>query len=195
MNHVPYPVHRHQTTHASTLPRACLCALFPGGDSSSAAGRDSPSVEKQKKRTPAWCDRILWLPDRQIYQLAYGRGEVAVRQCASIICVLAAFLLARCRPCVFLPQQQVPAGCLQEGFFWESSGLRPLQILSHRTCAAVAAAVVCCFIGCAVQVSDHRPVAAAFLLQAHRYRRDTVNELAESARRAVDMSSNAARPR
>lgn len=96
-------------------------ATTEGGDSNSAAGRDSPSVEKQKKRTPAWCDRILWLPDRQLYQLAYGRGEVAV--------------------------------------------------------------------------SDHRPVAAAFLLQAHRYQRDTVKELAEAARRAVDMSSNAARPR
>lgn len=96
-------------------------ATTEGGDSASLAGRDSPSVEKQKKRTPAWCDRILWLPDRQIYQLAYGRGEIAV--------------------------------------------------------------------------SDHRPVAAAFLLQAHRYQRETVKELAETARREVDMSSNAARPR
>jgi hypothetical protein len=43
-----------------------------------AAGRESPSVEKQKKRTPAWCDRVLWLPGRQLYQLAYGRGEIAV---------------------------------------------------------------------------------------------------------------------
>jgi hypothetical protein len=47
-------------------------------DSGAAAGRESPSVEKQKKRTPAWCDRVLWLPGRQLYQLAYGRGEIAV---------------------------------------------------------------------------------------------------------------------
>uniref|UniRef100_A0A383VSK7 Rho-GAP domain-containing protein n=1 Tax=Tetradesmus obliquus TaxID=3088 RepID=A0A383VSK7_TETOB len=90
-------------------------------EDSATAGRDSPSVEKQKKRTPAWCDRVLWLPGRQLYQLAYGRGEIAV--------------------------------------------------------------------------SDHRPVAAAFLLEAHRYNRDTVQQLAEAARRNIDMSDNAARPR
>lgn len=59
-----------------------------GGDSNGGAGRDSPSVEKQKKRTPAWCDRILWLPDRQLYQLAYGRGEVAVSTRDALIGVL-----------------------------------------------------------------------------------------------------------
>ncbi|WIA30979.1 hypothetical protein OEZ86_001026 [Tetradesmus obliquus] len=90
-------------------------------EDSATAGRDSPSVEKQKKRTPAWCDRVLWLPGRQLYQLAYGRGEIAV--------------------------------------------------------------------------SDHRPVAAAFLLEAHRYNRDAVQQLAEAARRNIDMSDNAARPR
>ncbi|KAF8068242.1 Ocrl [Scenedesmus sp. PABB004] len=85
------------------------------------AGRDSPAVEKQKRRTPAWCDRVLWLAGGALHQLAYGRGELVV--------------------------------------------------------------------------SDHRPVAAAFLLQAHRYDRDAVRQLAESCRRALDVSDNASRPR
>lgn len=75
-----------------------LAAPAAGGDSSSQAGRDSPSVEKQKKRTPAWCDRVLWLPDRQLYQLAYGRGEVAVRV---VRLVLSAHLVLR--ECGFAP--------------------------------------------------------------------------------------------
>lgn len=62
-------------------------------------GRDSPAgVEKQKKRTPAWCDRVLWLPGRQLYQLAYGRGEIAVSDHRP---VTAAFLFEAHR-CVWL---------------------------------------------------------------------------------------------
>uniref|UniRef100_A0A7S0RWX6 Inositol polyphosphate-related phosphatase domain-containing protein n=1 Tax=Chlamydomonas leiostraca TaxID=1034604 RepID=A0A7S0RWX6_9CHLO len=34
-------------------------------------------AEKQRKRTPAWCDRVLWLPLRgELHQLAYSRSEI-----------------------------------------------------------------------------------------------------------------------
>jgi hypothetical protein len=63
-------------------PHSVACVSFAGADTANggaAVGRESPSVEKQKRRTPAWCDRVLWLPGRQLHQLAYGRGELAVR--------------------------------------------------------------------------------------------------------------------
>jgi hypothetical protein len=84
-------LHLHRHRH-----RTCRDPLA-GGDSSGSGppGRDSPPVEKQKKRTPAWCDRVLWLPGRQLYQLAYGRGELAVR--CGVTCD--AFDLAR--PCTW----------------------------------------------------------------------------------------------
>jgi hypothetical protein len=44
----------------------------------------STGVEKQKKRTPAWCDRVLWRPGAKLHQLAYGRAEIAVRQLDSL---------------------------------------------------------------------------------------------------------------
>lgn len=94
----------------------------PGTPPASESSTNSAAVvEKQKRRTPAWCDRILWIPGRQLYQLAYGRGELAV--------------------------------------------------------------------------SDHRPVAAAFLFEAHRYCRDKVDNLLDAARRQVDMSEMASRPK
>jgi hypothetical protein len=44
-------------------------------------------------------------------------------------------------------------------------------------------------------VSDHRPVAAAFLLEAHRYKRDVVEQLLEAARRQADIAEMAIRPK
>lgn len=93
------------------------------------SGRQTPPTpspaekekEKAKKRTPAWCDRILWLPDRQLFQLAYGRGELTV--------------------------------------------------------------------------SDHRPVCAAFLFEAHAYDRSKVEAILEEGRRKVDMMQNANTPK
>ena len=74
-----------------------------------------------KRRTPAWCDRILWARASALHQLAYGRAEL--------------------------------------------------------------------------RASDHRPVAAAFLLRGHRYDRRRVEALLEAARRAADATEMAARPR
>jgi hypothetical protein len=43
-----------------------------------AGSQPDPDQAKQekKKRTPAWTDRILWVPNKQLHQLAYGRAEV-----------------------------------------------------------------------------------------------------------------------
>ncbi|KAI8476894.1 MAG: hypothetical protein J3K34DRAFT_516160 [Monoraphidium minutum] len=92
-----------------------------GGGQGDGGGGEAAAVEKQKRRTPAWCDRILWLQGPTLHQLAYGRGELTV--------------------------------------------------------------------------SDHRPVAAAFLLQAHRYERAAVESLLEAARRHADASEMADRPK
>lgn len=74
-----------RTMAADMLCLLCVCGVHADGNP--AAGRESPSVEKQKKRTPAWCDRVLWLPGRQLYQLAYGRGEIAVGGGVTCACV------------------------------------------------------------------------------------------------------------
>lgn len=45
----------------------------------------------QKKRTPAWCDRVLWhTPRKELHQLAYARGELTASDHKP---VAAAFLL------------------------------------------------------------------------------------------------------
>lgn len=36
------------------------------------------SVKVAKRRTPAWCDRILYVPGRELHQLAYSRSELTV---------------------------------------------------------------------------------------------------------------------
>ncbi len=73
---------------AGALDRAS--AALPGGDGERGAA-GSPGPEKQKKRVPAWCDRVLWLPGHELFQLAYGRGELTVSDHRP---VAAAFLLS-----------------------------------------------------------------------------------------------------
>lgn len=81
----------------------------------------SQPPEKQKRRTPAWCDRILWLPGRGLGQLAYGRAELAL--------------------------------------------------------------------------SDHKPVAAAFVLVAQHYNRDKIGLLLDEARKELDRHATIMRPK
>lgn len=43
--------------------------------------------------------------------------------------------------------------------------------------------------------SDHRPVAAAFLLQALQYKRDVVEQKLEQCRRVLDLVELSSRPK
>lgn len=50
--------------------------------------------KKEKRRTPAWCDRVLWLSRRKrLHQLAYNRAEITASDHRP---VAAAFLLQVC---------------------------------------------------------------------------------------------------
>ncbi len=37
-----------------------------------------PGEEKEKRRTPAWTDRILWLPNLGIRQLSYSAASLTI---------------------------------------------------------------------------------------------------------------------
>jgi len=105
--------------HGSGSSFSGSAAAGAGGDDDE--GDEGAEGEKQKKRTPAWCDRILWIPGKDLHQLAYGRGETTA--------------------------------------------------------------------------SDHKPVAAGFLLRSLHYNRKKVEDLLDAARREADMMKAAQRPR
>ncbi|KAK9840841.1 hypothetical protein WJX81_008338 [Elliptochloris bilobata] len=104
---------------------AMAAASFSGAApalSEHSATSQGPAVEKEKLRTPAWTDRVLWRPHSGAAQLSYG------------------------------------------------------------SC-------------CALTLSDHRPVAATFLLQTREYVRDRVDAELDASRRRVDALEMAALPR
>eukprot|EP00200_Dunaliella_tertiolecta_P008069 CAMPEP_0202382550 /NCGR_PEP_ID=MMETSP1127-20130417/43771_1 /ASSEMBLY_ACC=CAM_ASM_000462 /TAXON_ID=3047 /ORGANISM="Dunaliella tertiolecta, Strain CCMP1320" /LENGTH=877 /DNA_ID=CAMNT_0048981771 /DNA_START=237 /DNA_END=2871 /DNA_ORIENTATION=- len=93
-----------------------------GGKASPAAKGSTEKRKREKRRTPAWCDRILWLSkQRKLHQLSYNRAEL----CAS----------------------------------------------------------------------DHRPVAAAFLLQSKHFNRQKLEGLLSAAFRSLDSLQASMRPR
>ncbi|MEW5306934.1 MAG: hypothetical protein WDW36_009363 [Sanguina aurantia] len=105
-------------TSAPTPPTAPLTDPRPSPTPQLTA---SQPPEKQKRRTPAWCDRVLWVPGRGLRQLAYGRAELAL--------------------------------------------------------------------------SDHKPVAAAFVLAAQHYNRDRIGMLLDEARKELDRHATIMRPK
>lgn len=58
----------------SRAPSPSLLTGGSGGGGGEAAALPAPSGEKQKRRTPAWCDRILWLQVRAGRRRAEPRG-------------------------------------------------------------------------------------------------------------------------
>ncbi|KAF5838125.1 hypothetical protein DUNSADRAFT_3375 [Dunaliella salina] len=97
-------------------------AAQEAGKGSPAAKGSTEKKKREKRRTPAWCDRILWLSkQRKLHQLSYNRAEL----CAS----------------------------------------------------------------------DHKPVAAAFLLQSKHFNRQKLERLLSAAFRSLDSLQDSMRPR
>ncbi|GIL84933.1 hypothetical protein Vretifemale_13525 [Volvox reticuliferus] len=149
-------------TAAAAMPTAAAFAAPPSGegddgDSGAAAGPGGTAAdpEKHKRRTPAWCDRILWwtrtgLRNQQTHQTHPSPPHAVAGHGASGTAT---------GPTV-------------------APGLRQLAYWRGE-----------------LTVSDHKPVAAAFVAEVVSYDRRRIEGVLEAGMRAVDLMQESLRPR